>query len=276
MTHNFPKIIHQIWFDFKDLPNIPEHFNKNVESWKNHNPDWDYKVWDLETAVKIIKDEYPGYLNTFNEFKYNISKCDFFRYILMNKYGGMYIDLDFLCIRPINYFLDLLEQNSINKLNESVDTSIVLTEEWPNSSKKKNINILGSSGTFHNGLLISKPEHPFWLLLAEQCTHESLKIDGDQNTVFSITGTIAIWNAYEKYNNKFNDIVVLPNYYFCPLGCKFKNTNLLGFPEQDEYLPNTLEWGMLSADLCDDISHIRHSIPWSFSILIAYKSTWKE
>ena len=108
MTHNFPKIIHQIWFDFKDLPNIPEHFNKNVESWKNHNPDWDYKVWDLETAVKIIKDEYPGYLNTFNEFKYNISKCDFFRYILMNKYGGMYIDLDFLCIRPINYFLDLL------------------------------------------------------------------------------------------------------------------------------------------------------------------------
>ena len=37
MTHNFPKIIHQIWFDFKDSPNIPEHFNKNVESWKNQN-----------------------------------------------------------------------------------------------------------------------------------------------------------------------------------------------------------------------------------------------
>ena len=50
MSNDFPKIIHQIWFNFKNSEEIPEKFSKNIESWKEKNKDWTYKLWDLQSA----------------------------------------------------------------------------------------------------------------------------------------------------------------------------------------------------------------------------------
>jgi mannosyltransferase OCH1-like enzyme len=193
----------------------------------------------------------------------------------MNKFGGLYIDLDFLCLRPIDYLLDLLVQKSLNELNNIIENySIVLTEEWPNSSKKIETKLLGSSETIHNGVLISKKKHPFWLLLVDYCSHQSEKIDGDENSVFSITGTKAIYNVYKKYQYYFNNISVLPNYYLCPIVCNLNDPNLFGFPEQNEYLKKTSEWKILQENIYD-IDFIKKSIPWSYSILMSYGSMWK-
>ena len=272
---NIPKIIHQIWFNFENNNDVPEKFKNNIESWKNKNKNFNYKLWDLESAILLIKEEFPGFLDTFNNFKYNICKCDFFRYILLYKFGGIYVDLDFYCLQPIDIFLNLLNSSSINQLNNVKKKSIILTEEWPNSSNE-NSKLIGSSQTLHNGILISENNHPFWMLMINNCLHKSIQINGDQNTVFEITGTRALCKMYKKNNSYFNDIVLIPNYYFCSIYCNFKNNKYFGFPEQYDYLDKTSDWCSIPNEESSNIDNIKEKLPWSFALLMSFGSLWKK
>ena len=44
MNSEFPKIIHQIWWQGRDK--IPCKFNPLILSWKQHHPKWKHIIWD--------------------------------------------------------------------------------------------------------------------------------------------------------------------------------------------------------------------------------------
>lgn len=92
--NKIPKIIHQIWIGPKDFPNK---YSVWANSWKKFNPSWDYMFW---TEVEINK------LVLKNQKLYDMSenigyKSDIARYEILERYGGIYVDTDFECIRPI-------------------------------------------------------------------------------------------------------------------------------------------------------------------------------
>ena len=89
-----PKIIHQIWIGPKKIPNKYLLWGK---SWKKLNPDWDYKFWtdsEIEKIVLINKKYY-------DKSKSIGYKSDIARYEILKQFGGIYVDTDFECIRPI-------------------------------------------------------------------------------------------------------------------------------------------------------------------------------
>jgi len=268
-------IIHQIWFDFNGENDIPAQFNDTIKSWKDKNDNWEYKLWDLSEAIQLISQNYPEYIETFNGFKYNISKCDLFRYILMHKYGGIYIDLDFICIRPIDQLLDLISKKSINTINKIDETpSVILTEEWPNSSKKGN-EMIGESGTLHNGCILSEKNHPFWLSVIHEISKRSKEISGSESSVFDISGTKLLNDMYKKFHRQFNDVVALPFYYMSPLICQVNDTiNIMCSPEIYKNLPNSSTWATLPENILK--SSIPDIYPFSYSALLGFDSTWKS
>ena len=93
-----PKIIHQIWLGPKRPPGF---FLKFRESWQKLHPDWEYRLWtdsDLATYDFDLRDLYDASDN-FGE-KSDILRCE-----ILLKYGGVYVDTDFECIKPLDELL---------------------------------------------------------------------------------------------------------------------------------------------------------------------------
>ena len=89
-----PKIIHQIWIGNKKLPNK---YIKYMKSWKKFNPSWDYILWDDEKVKNFKLKNHVAYYSSSN-YGY---KSDILRYEILHKFGGLYADTDFECLKPI-------------------------------------------------------------------------------------------------------------------------------------------------------------------------------
>lgn len=94
-----PKIIHQTWKNNE----IPSEWKYYVEKVQQLNPNWEYKLWTDETMQKFVEEEFPDFLGTYIGFPKNVMRADSFRYLLMYKSGGVYLDLDYEMLKPFNF-----------------------------------------------------------------------------------------------------------------------------------------------------------------------------
>ena len=102
-----PKIIHQTY----STKLLPEAFKNNQASLKRQNPDWEYKFYDDADVSNFIGEHYgPTISNIYNKINptYGAAKADLFRYLLIYKTGGVYLDIKSACKQPLN---DLVRQN---------------------------------------------------------------------------------------------------------------------------------------------------------------------
>lgn len=60
------------------------------------NPDYEYLFFDDRRVEEFVAQEFPQYRAVFESFKVPIQRYDFFRYLAVYRYGGFYLDLDFL------------------------------------------------------------------------------------------------------------------------------------------------------------------------------------
>jgi mannosyltransferase OCH1-like enzyme len=83
---------------------IPEHYKNFVNKIKTMNPRWNYIFFDDDDIIHFMKSTTPEYYETFLNLSGKIQQIDFFRYVAIYYYGGMYLDLD---IDIINAFDDI-------------------------------------------------------------------------------------------------------------------------------------------------------------------------
>ena len=78
-------MIHQIFWPFKDkeLSEIPV-FKKNVKRTKQFckENNYHYKMWDLKDCEELVVEKYPEYICLWSEFRFDIQRCDFIRYLI--------------------------------------------------------------------------------------------------------------------------------------------------------------------------------------------------
>lgn len=94
-----PKIIHQTWLT-GDLPTKYLYYQKKV---KELHPEWKYILWTDEDNLEFIKKNFPDFYETYIGFPKNIMRADMIRYLIMDKIGGIYLDLDYEMIKPFDY-----------------------------------------------------------------------------------------------------------------------------------------------------------------------------
>ena len=95
-----PKIIHQSW-KTTDLSTYGNSAKKSQESWKKIYPDFEYKFWTDNDIVDYMKNQPHVYQRAFDDLDQNIKKMDFFRYLILHEYGGIYSDMDFIANQRI-------------------------------------------------------------------------------------------------------------------------------------------------------------------------------
>lgn len=200
------KIIHQIWFDFKNNNKIEELTTYKIlkDQLLRSNSDHIYILWSLNDAIKFVKDYYPWYLPVLTcETNRNIIKCDFFRYLAIYHFGGIYLDLDYMIFQNLNKLLCKYQESDI-----------ILTKESVNSIEVHN--------TLHNGFLISR--NPKEIFFKNLCDIILAKIEKynmhtiSEQDVYYFSGTKLICEEWKKIQNE-SKISILPfnlvcNHYF--------------------------------------------------------------
>jgi mannosyltransferase OCH1-like enzyme len=182
---HIPKIIHQT------APANKEKWHKAwftcQESWKKQFPDFEYKLWTDEDNLKLIETDYPWFLETYNKYAKNINRIDIIRYFILDKYGGIYADMDYICIKN---FYNILPQNKVS---------------IPESPYKHNEHI-------QNALMCSPKKHSFWMKVIN--TSKSRMDNNDKiDDILYITGPKLISDVYDE--NK-DDVNILPINTFNP------------------------------------------------------------
>ena len=84
---------------------IPIQYSKLVQSVVDNNPKWKLLFFSDNDIMEFIETTMPEYRNTFFQFVNKIQQLDFFRYLAVYYYGGVYLDLDIMIILIYASFL---------------------------------------------------------------------------------------------------------------------------------------------------------------------------
>lgn len=107
------KKIHQIWFQGEK--NVPSKYTKYINSVKNKNPDWEYKLYDESDLLKYAARYSKKCLDKMNKYKFMHQKIDLGRYLIAYFEGGITVDIDSQCVRSFNDLLKdpVVKENQI-------------------------------------------------------------------------------------------------------------------------------------------------------------------
>lgn len=128
-TLKIPKIIHHIWVGPKQLSSECRSY---IQSWKSKHQDWEFVLWTDKEIEELNLKNKKAYKNSNNYGE----KSDIARYEILYRFGGLYVDTDFECLK------------SFDELHHSCDFYTGCSFGGENF------------GTF-NGLIAARQEHPY-------------------------------------------------------------------------------------------------------------------
>ena len=97
-TINQGMVLHQIFFnigkgELKEIPRFYECYQNNKKKCKKQGIH--YKLWNRRMVEKLLdKKENKQFKKLYYDFTQDIMRIDFARYLILYRYGGIYVDLD--------------------------------------------------------------------------------------------------------------------------------------------------------------------------------------
>jgi hypothetical protein len=149
MQHHIPKRIIQTG---KQI-NQPLQARAVMANMRLLNPDYEYLFFDDAKVEEFVQREFPQYHAFFHAFPFPIQKYDFFRYLVVYRYGGFYFDLDVLLASNLS---PLLEYGCVFPF-EALSVSHFLRND------------LGMDWQMGNYAFGAAPGHPFLEAVIKNC-----------------------------------------------------------------------------------------------------------
>lgn len=134
-----------IWQTWK-TKRVPDEWIDSPASIAAYCPAWDYTLTTDDDNRAFVAEHYPRYLYLYNSFDREICRADMVRYLLLHRYGGVYLDLDMALTTPLD---DILAGSSL---------VLVSTPNW--------------SGVT-NAFMASAPDHPFWIDVVDEIEYRA-------------------------------------------------------------------------------------------------------
>lgn len=215
----------QTWKDIR----VPYTCFNFIEKLKSLNANYKYFFFTDSDIVNFVKSFYPEYFDVFKRFKYKIQQIDFFRYLAIYHYGGIYLDIDM-------------------EINQSFDDMDFTVCNFPIEYKTD------TEFTIGNYAFYAPEKHPFLkhiidnIIINADADLSIIEKDQDNSVdnrecvyIYSTTGPIFIKNCYLKYENK-NDVLLLePEIFEAGRFGKYGKHNEFGYWKHNNnvYIPLT-------------------------------------
>jgi mannosyltransferase OCH1-like enzyme len=173
-----PKNIFQSWYT-RDLPLL---IQKRINIMKETNPDYEYKLYTDDEMDEFVNTEYKGEIaDCYNKLNIIVAKVDFWRYLILYKYGGVYLDMDSHISVPLNEII------------RTDDQAIITAETNPNM--------------FAQWALFFGKRHPILKQLIELIVY-NINTKKHQESVSKTTGPFAYSTAIKIYHYSLYNVLL--------------------------------------------------------------------
>lgn len=172
------KNIFQSWYT-KQLHPLLE---QKINSFKELNSDYTYYLYDDNDMDDFVNQHFNGEISEcYNKLNIIVAKVDFWRYLVLYKYGGIYLDMDSSIEKPLN------------KLIKDEDQAIITAEGNPN--------------LYVQWSLIFSKEHPILKKTIELICN-NIKNNRYPNNIHKMTGPSVYTEAINEIHKElFNNII---------------------------------------------------------------------
>lgn len=148
MGESIPRIIHQTFYE----RTLPPELQRNVDRLRALNPGWEYRFYDDADIAAFIGEHYgAGMLRYFERIgpQYGAARADLFRYLLMYRVGGVYLDIKSAATRPLDEVLRPDDRYLLSSWGAD--------SGWGHHYELRNL----AHGEFQQWYIACAPGHPF-------------------------------------------------------------------------------------------------------------------
>jgi hypothetical protein len=150
------KIIHQTYSD-KNL--LSPEIIGNIEYLKNSNKGWEYRFYDDKDILDYVALNFGSKalscIEKINK-KYSVVIADLFRYMVVYKEGGVYLDIKSTAARPLDEIIKSEDAFLISQWRNQLGFKF---QGWGLYDELKGV----PGGEFQNWFVIAEKSHPFLL-----------------------------------------------------------------------------------------------------------------
>lgn len=173
---SIPKVIYQT-FKSDDLPLITRW---HIKRFRENNKDYQYEFYDDHRIESFFLEEFgQDILSLYKRLNIGAAKADMFRYAILLKRGGIYLDIDSNI------------KGSLNNIIQEDDQAIISLEKNPN--------------LFVQWALIYAPNHPFLKRTLDKVI-DNIKNNSYPNDVHKMTGPSVYTEAINECLAESSDI----------------------------------------------------------------------
>jgi hypothetical protein len=172
-----PQIIHQAWPD----RHLPHHLAALQQTWLEHHPDWEYRLWTDAESRDFLAAYYQWFLPIYDRIVEHGDRVEMLRYFWLDYYGGVYVGLDFECLAPLDNLL----------ADRSLGLSISIAD-----NRHRNLPIA------------SCQNHPFWTYIWEE-----LNSGEDLESAVDLTEDFSLIQAYQAYPHQSEISILSPDLF---------------------------------------------------------------
>ena len=191
VRNSVPLVIYETWHSHQ----LPKGMAENIKTLLKMNPEFDYYLYSDDECANFIKDNFDkDVLEAFQMLRPGAFKSDLWRYCILYKRGGVYLDIKYYSVVPL---VDIIDENQTVFVR---DTTAPRTAE----------------GCFYNGFIVSPPNNEIF----GKCISDivlSTKNKLYKRNVLDITGPCMLGRILAKEYTK--------NFY---TSAKFDYSNLNG------------------------------------------------
>ena len=175
-----PKILHFIWIG--DESKIP---SKCITTWHDMNPDYEVKVWGNNEVQSVNWKNYRQLNDMIIKMDW-AGASDVMRYEILHEHGGIYVDADSYCIKPLEDWILDCEAFAC----------------WEQEIIRNNL--------ISNGFIGGKPGADAW----KRCIDEVATKDcTEKKLAWMITGPMLVTDVFFKQQA---NLTVYPSHFFMP------------------------------------------------------------
>lgn len=179
----------QIFQTFK-TDKLPWLTRWHIKRMLKRNPEYEYHFYDDTKIEDFFKNEFPEYYKYYKSLTIGAAKADFFRYAILYKKGGIYLDID---CKVISRFKDFIKDDDEAVI--SIENNGVLYTQWA---------------------LVFASKHPFLEETLEVCA-ENIRKHKYPNNVHQTTGPTAFTEGIKRVLEKN------PSVKFREIGVEYEN-----------------------------------------------------
>lgn len=166
-------ILHQTW----NTRHLPAHLAELSDGWKALHPGWTHKVWTDVECDEFVVSVWPELNDLYRSFPYPNQRFNMIRYLILHTYGGVFLDLDMMPVRTLDF---LLGSSDFIVCKEPNEEAVIHQRDF----------------IISNAFMASPPLHPFIRhLIHDMMTHKTPFSD-ENNVILDTTGPFCVSRVY--------------------------------------------------------------------------------